>query len=46
LGLLSPPNPLFPRYPQSKDILINLSTKCCNSLWNAETQHLMHKVRH
>jgi hypothetical protein len=41
--LLSPPiHPLFHWYPQSKDILLNLSMKCCNSVWNAETQHLMH----
>jgi hypothetical protein len=44
-GLLSTPYPLFQWYPQSKDILINLSMKCYNSVWNAHTQHLMHKVR-
>jgi hypothetical protein len=39
------PYPLFQWYPQSKDILISLSMKCCNLVWNADTQHLMHKVR-
>jgi hypothetical protein len=34
------PYPLFQWYPQSKEILLNLSMK-----WNAETQHLMCKVR-
>ncbi len=46
LGLLSPPPiPRFQWYPQSEGILLNHSMKCCNSLPNAETQHLMHKVR-
>jgi hypothetical protein len=45
LGLLSPPIPSFQWYLQSKDILISLSMKRCNSVWNAHTQHLMHKVR-
>jgi hypothetical protein len=37
-----PPIPSFSfsGIPQSKDILLNLSMKCCNSVWNAETQHL------
>jgi len=34
-----PPIPLFQWYPQSKDILLNLGMKCCNSLsvkcWNS-----------
>jgi len=34
------PYPLFQWYPQSKEILLNLSMK-----WNAETQHFMCKVR-
>jgi len=34
----------YPLFQQSKDILLNLSLKCCNSRQNAETQHLMHKV--
>jgi hypothetical protein len=34
--------PIFQWYTQSKDILL---MKCCNSVRNAETQHLMHKVR-
>ncbi len=33
---------IFQWYPQSKDILL---MKCCNSVRNAETQYLMHKVR-
>ncbi len=44
-GLPFTPYPLFQWYPQSKDILLNLSMKCSNSLRNAETQHLFHKVR-
>jgi hypothetical protein len=32
------PYPLFQWYPQSNEILLNLSMNC-------ETQHLMHKVR-
>jgi hypothetical protein len=38
------PYSLFQWNPQSKDILLNLSMKHCNSEWNAQTQHLMHKV--
>ncbi len=34
----------YPLFQQSKDILLNLSMKCCNSGRSAETQHLMHKV--
>jgi hypothetical protein len=45
LGLLFTPYPLFQWYLQAKDILINLGMKCCNSVWNADTQHLMHKAR-
>ncbi len=39
------PYPLFQWYPQSTDSLLNLSMKCRNSVWNPETQHLMHKFR-
>jgi hypothetical protein len=41
LGLLSPHIPLFQWYPQSKDCLLNLSMKCCNSEWIADTEHSM-----
>ncbi len=33
--LLSPHYPLFQWYPQSNEILLNLSTKCWNSAFNA-----------
>ncbi len=28
--------PLFQRYPQSKEILLNLNMKCCNPAFNAQ----------
>jgi len=34
------PYPLFQWYPQTKDILINLSMKCCNSAFNAQGSRL------
>jgi hypothetical protein len=34
--LLSPPYPLCQWYPQSKEILLNLSMKCWNSAFNAQ----------
>ncbi len=42
LGLLSPP-PItsFQRYPQSKDIWLNLSMKCWNSPFNAQGSRLI-----
>jgi len=40
------PYPVFQRYPQSKDNLINLSMKCYNSVRRSvDTQHLMHKTQ-
>jgi hypothetical protein len=33
---LSPPYPLFQWYPQSNEILLNLSMKCWNSTFNAQ----------
>jgi hypothetical protein len=41
LGLLSPPYPLFQWYPQSKEILLNLSMNCWNSAFNAEGSRLI-----
>ncbi len=39
LGLLSPPIPSFSGIRKVKDILLNHSMKCYNSVRNAETQH-------
>ncbi len=36
LGLLSPPYPLFQRYLQSKEHILNLSMKCWNSAFHAQ----------
>ncbi len=36
-----PPYTLFQWYPQSKDILLNLSMKCCNSAFNAQGSRLI-----
>ncbi len=46
-GLLSPPIHSFSGISKVKTfyILLNHSMKCCNSVQNDETQHLMHKVR-
>jgi hypothetical protein len=37
LGLLLPPYPLLQWYPQSEEILLNLSMKCWNSVFNAQS---------
>jgi hypothetical protein len=37
LGVLSPLFPLFQLYPQMKEILLNLSMKCWNSAFNAQS---------
>jgi hypothetical protein len=39
------PYPLFQWYPQSKDILLNLSMKCSNSAFNAGDSRLWKKER-
>jgi hypothetical protein len=39
LSLSAPLYLLFQWFPQNKEILLNIS------VWNAETQYLMHKVR-
>jgi hypothetical protein len=36
LSTFTPPYPLFQRYPQSKEILLNISMKCWNSAFNAQ----------
>jgi hypothetical protein len=43
----TPPYPLFQWYLQSKRDFIesNLSMKCCNSVRNVQTQHLVHTLR-
>jgi hypothetical protein len=36
LSTFTPPYPLFQRYPQSKEIWLNISIKCWNSAFNAQ----------
>ncbi len=41
LGLLLILCPLFEWYPQSKEVLLNLSMKCWNSAFNAQGSRVM-----
>jgi hypothetical protein len=40
------PHPLFQRYPQSKEFLLNLSMKCWNSAFNAQGSKVIIVVEH